>query len=53
MVFLIFLMLVATVLGVAIVGSVAVPARRDGRLLLTQRSSARLAARRRRSPRTP
>ena len=52
MVFLIFLMLVATGLGVAIVGSVALPAHRDGRGVLTRRGSARLAAVRRRRPRT-
>jgi hypothetical protein len=52
MVLLVFLMLVATGLGVAIVGSVALPARRDGKAVLTRRGAARLAAVRRRRPRT-
>lgn len=50
--FLIFAMLVATGLGVAIVGSVALPAHRDGKGLFTTRGAARLAGVRRRRPRT-
>jgi hypothetical protein len=41
MVFPIFLMLVATGLGVAIVGLVALPARREGKGLLTPAGAAR------------
>jgi hypothetical protein len=52
MVLLIFLMLVATGLGVAIVGSVALPAHREGKVVLTRRGAARLDALRRRRPRT-
>ncbi|MGN6750957.1 MAG: hypothetical protein ACTHJJ_00220 [Intrasporangium sp.] len=52
MVFLIFLMLVATGLGVAIVGSVALPAHRDGKVMFTPRGAARLGLLRRRRPRT-
>ncbi|WP_347352561.1 hypothetical protein [Intrasporangium sp.] len=52
MVLLIFLMLVATGLGVAIVGSVALPAHRDGKGMLSARGTARVDAVRRRRPRT-
>lgn len=52
MVLLIFLMLVATGLGVAIVGSVALPAHRDGKVMFTRRGAARLGWLRRRRPRT-
>ena len=44
MVFLIFAMLVATGVGVAVVAVVAVPAHRDGRDLLTAKSARRRRA---------
>lgn len=53
MVLLIFLMLVATGLGVAVVGSVALPAHRDGKGMLTKRGAARIDSVRRRRSATP
>jgi hypothetical protein len=53
MVFLIFSMLVATGLGVAIVGVVALPAHREGKGLLTPRGAARLHVPRRGRARNP
>lgn len=53
MLFLVFSMLVVLGLGVAVVGSVALPAHRDGRGMLTSRGAARLAGLRRRRVHTP
>lgn len=53
MLFLILLMLVATGLGVAVVASVALPAHRDGRELLTPHGTDRLTAARARPSRIP